>query len=414
MKAGDIIETISLIIEAHEKKSKESFYMVPSENTLSEKAKIPFGLDAYNRYFFKEDSLWGQWAFHGGKMIGHIETDILHPILKRLTNARYVNSRPISGLNCMMIALSAYCDQGDLVAILPSELGGHASTPHVAKRLGLNVAYLPAGDNLDLCDEELRTFLERNNPKLVYLDQSNVLFPVNIRKLADMIRVHSPSTRLHLDSSHLNGLILGGVFPNPLEEGADSFGGSTHKSFPGPHKGFFVTNDEEISDRFEHFASHLVSHHHMSDVISLAISLIEFEQKGGKEYACQMVNNAKKFAVVMDAYGFDVLGKPLGFTQSHQVWIDPNAHMPAYEASEKLYNAGLIVNTFEKLPLSAGPAFRIGLNEPTKYGLREKEIERLAEFFYRVIIKKENPMSVKADVVRLKQEFSNPQYCFSG
>lgn len=131
----------------------------------------------------------------------------------------------------------------------------------------------------------------------------------------------------------------------------------------------------------------------MADIIALTITLLEFKNKKGNNYAQQMVNNAQAFAKVLDNHGFNVQGKKFGYTACHQVWLDPNNYMPAIEAAEKLLDIGIIVNTFQKLPHFDKPAFRIGVNEVTNFGLEEKEMHILADLYHELIIKKIKPVS---------------------
>src|SRR6185436_6188532 len=91
--------------------------------------------------------------------------------------------------------------------------------------------------------------LRDQRPTLVYVDQSNCLFPLDVRTLVETTRRVAPETLVHVDCSHWLGLVLGGQMPNPLALGADSFGGSTHKPFPGPQKAIVATNRSDLWSR---------------------------------------------------------------------------------------------------------------------------------------------------------------------
>lgn len=410
----DQINNLVDLLLTHEEKFNNSFSMVPSENPISPLAKQVFLYDAYTRYYFDNISQWGTWAFPGGNIIGKIESEILIPLLKEMTTAKHINVKSISGLNCMLITLLSYCKAGDCICLMPFELGGHPSSVEISRNFGLKIIYTPHDeDNFDIDWGRFSIMIEKNKPKLIYVDQATVLFPVNINKIKQIIKSCSLDTKLHVDSSHINGLILGDVLPNPLKEGADSFGGSTHKSLAGPHKAFFATNDEEIANLFSFKASYMTSHHHMADVIALTIILLEFKNKKGNEYAKQMVNNAQAFGKALDDFGFDVQGKKFGYTACHQIWLDPNHYMPAIEAAKKLLDIGIIVNTFQKLPYCDKPAFRIGVNEVTSFGLKEKEMCILAGFYYELLIKKSKIGVLAEEVKKLRRDFSTPKFCFT-
>ena len=194
------------LVDGHEAKMSRSFSLIPSENTLSPLAKLFLLSDAYSRYFFDDDLLWGNWAFHGGKYIGQIQNEIVIPSLKRLTKAGHVNVKPVSGLSNMIVSLSAYCPVGSKVLIVPHELGGHLSTKTVAERLGLSVLFLPRKGQFYLDEESLIKLLKQEAISLIYIDQASSLFPLDIANIKKCVIESGAETRIHADTSHINGL----------------------------------------------------------------------------------------------------------------------------------------------------------------------------------------------------------------
>ncbi|GAB4393964.1 MAG: serine hydroxymethyltransferase [Gammaproteobacteria bacterium] len=407
-----MIDEVLEIWSEHEKKVLDSFSMIASENILSPLASKACSGDFNNRYFFDDPTLWGEDAFHGGKIVGRIQQEILLPLLKELAGAKFVNVKPLSGLNCMNAIFASYCKPNDLVLCLPDELGGHSSTAKVAKTFNLAVEYVPYLNQFDVDLDKLAVILKHKKPKLVYIDQCCLLFPVNISEIANLIKLNSPDTYLHVDTSHLNGLIFAKSVKNPLQENADSFGGSTHKTFPGPIKGYFATSDEKIFQNFKQVTNHLISHSHTGSMVALAIALIEFKFCGGADYICQMLKNAKKFASVLNEYDINVQGKNRGYTNTHQVWIDTLPYGAANKLSQFLYEAGIIVSCFPKLPGINHASIRVGLNQPTRYGLKEQEIEALANAFADVVVNKRINVAKKI-ILELRHKFHKPKYCYS-
>src|SRR6185312_534846 len=397
-------------VQLHEQTMRTVFSLVPSENVLSPLAKALLTSDAYSRYYFEDDRLWGQWAFQGGRQIGDIQERIVIPALERLTKAQFLNVRGISGLNNMILTLAAYCKVGDTVIIVPPELGGHASTVHVAERLGLRVRFLPASNEFEIDQERLIACLTTNDVTLLYIDQGNVLFPLDVGSLHHCIRRAKSAACLHVDTSHINGLVFGGVLANPLSSGANSFGGSLHKTFAGPHKAFVATNSEPLNSAIRNEAAHLVSHHHGGEVLALAATLLEFETCGGEVYAHQIVRNAKAFASTLHSRGLWVAGAEDGFTRTHQVWIGNNERLSGNAASERLREVGLLVNSFSALPVFPQGGIRVGLNEATKLGLGEEESQVLAECFA-AAASGSDLNATRSKVSRLRQRFSKPRYC---
>lgn len=215
----------------------------------------------------------------------------------------------------------------------------------------------------------------------MYLDAFMCLFPLDLTGLRDVV---GPETVIHYDASHTLGLITGGAWQNPLAEGADSLGGSTHKTYPGPHKGLLATNDAELAARLNEHASHFVSHHHPADVVALAVAAAEMDARGAA-YAHTTVANARRLGAALAERGFTVCGEKGGFTDCHQLWIDIAPLMDAEAASRRLVEAGIVVNAIP-LPHIAAPAgLRLGVQEVSWAGMGAAEMDELAEIFTAVL-----------------------------
>src|SRR5699024_11317321 len=128
------------------------------------------------------------------------------------------------------------------------------------------------------------------------------------------------------DAAHVTGLIAGGVFPNPLDQGVDVMFGSTHKSFPGPQGGFVVSNNKEIIQKIGNTLSpSLVTSHHLDRIPALAAALLEIKELGN-EYGKQIIKNSKALAKSLDQMGFEVKGKDKGYTDTHLLLMDPQKY----------------------------------------------------------------------------------------
>lgn len=396
-------------LQAHEHAASRAFNLTPSENRLSPLATLPFSLDIYSRYFLDDLRLFGEWCFPAGRHLGAIEHELLHPLLKRFTKSRFVNVRPISGLNCMTIAFAAWTQPGDKVLVLPSSAGGHASTRHVAKRFGLACIDLPFRDAFDIDEPALRTLLSREKIRLVYIDQSTHLFPLDPKPIRDIVDAVSAGTQIHYDSSHINGLIFGGAAPHPLERGAHSFGGSTHKTLPGPHKGFIATDSQPLADAFEAASDHFVSQHKTAEVVSLALTLMEFRDCGGDAYARQIVENARAFAHELAACGLRVASREATFTACHQVWVAAEPTISAATQSYRLEQAGIFANVFRRLPTVPTHAFRLSTAEFTRMGGNGTDARQLARAFTQAL---HGDTRAAGKIAALRERLSTVRYCY--
>lgn len=404
----DIYEIIKYILD-NEIYQNKVINMVPSENSQSLVSKLPLLFDIGDRYFFNDTLDDSNWNFRGNQNASLIETDVVIPLLKKLAKCSYVNIRPISGLNCMALVLAALGGgKGSKILTVSPKQGGHYATVDLARSFGLTVEYLKADTEYFINYDQVKKQLVNEHVTLIYLDQSHLLFPIDIMKLSKIVKRYSPNTILHVDVSHTLGLILGNALPNPLDCGADSFGGSTHKTFPGPQRGIICTNSHKIHKIIKEKQSFMISSHHYGTIASLAISLKEFEKYGVK-YANQIIKNSKVLANELDKLGFDVKAKEFGFTECHQIWVDTKPlGVDSYTASEKLHNCGINVNALNELPCSTCYLLRIGVNEITKLGAKEFDMKKIAEVMKLIILENnENEIEkLRNKVFYIKNEIS--------
>ncbi|MFE3579872.1 PLP-dependent aminotransferase family protein [Streptomyces vinaceus] len=366
---------------SQETKAGDAVNLVPSENKLSPLAQLPLSSDYYNRYFFNDALDPDFWQFRGGQEVAGIETDVAVGHLSWLGRAPHVNHRPISGMSAMMIAMAGLGGKaGGTVVSIDAASGGHYATADLARRLGFESVTVPVvRGRVD--ERELGQLLRERAPELVYLDLQNSRHELEASPVADLIRTHSPRTLLHVDCSHTMGLILGGVLGNPLDAGADTMGGSTHKTFPGPHKGVLFTRNPELHLRLKESQFTMLSSHHFAESLALGLAAAEFRHFG-HAYAEQMVANARLFGKLLMADGFDVAGDQDGHvTSTHQVWVRIGDAQQTDSFSQALYDHGIRVNVQVDLPGLPGPVLRLGVNELTFIGGREEAVHALAQEF---------------------------------
>ncbi|MEU5255549.1 hypothetical protein ACF1AO_16845 [Streptomyces longwoodensis] len=396
------LDDVLRLLTEHEEDAARTLNMVPSENATSGLAKLPLLLDAYHRYFFNETGDEARWHFRGAERLRRLETALTVPLLEELGRARYVSTKPLSGLNAMTLALGTLGGEpGSTVATIAPENGGHYATPSVAQRLGLQVEYLRGPDPHGLDLDHAAQVLGRTRPALVYVDQSHCLFPLDVRSLVATVRAASPGTLVHVDASHWFGLVLAGIVPNPLDEGADSFGGSTHKTFPGPQKAVLLTRDPAVEKRIRDTQDYLISSHHFAATIALGIALLEFRDFGGTEYAHAVVAHTKAFGRLLTERGLTVVAADRGYSAGHQLWLDTAADgIEPRTAADRLAAAGIKVNFLDGLPGFTGQGLRIGLNEPTYQGLSATDLVELADVFVSAV-RDDGPFGALADRVAL-------------
>jgi glycine hydroxymethyltransferase len=162
----------------------------------------------------------------------------------------------------------------------------------------------------------------------------------------------------------------------------------------------------------------MVSNHHLHAVAGVTIAFAEM-LAFGKEYASQIVKNAKALAQALYERGFNVLAEHKGFTQSHVILIDITKHGDGGTIEETLEKANIIINR-NLLPwdIKEGRHFmhpggiRMGVSEVTRLGMKESEMSEIAEFIKRAIIDKGSIEKVKEDVAAFRRDYQKVHYCF--
>lgn len=324
---------------------------------------------------------------------------------------------------------TVFTNPGDRMMALAIPNGGHISTGRkefsgtAGAVHGLEVEYFPfdrkeMNIDVDKTKQKIAKMVneEKNAPKLAMFGGSLFLFPHPVKELVETI--HSAGAKVAYDAAHVAGLIAGGRFQDPLREGADAVSLSTHKTLFGPQGGAVISFEnygEQIKKAT--FPSN-TSNHHLHSLAGKAIAFAEMLEFG-KEYAGQIIENAKALGQALHERGLTVLAEHKGFTESHQVAVDITKYALGGDMEKALESANIIVNR-QLLPgdIQAGRHYtnpggiRIGTSEITRIGMKRSHMSEVAEFIKRVIINKEEPRKLKEDVAAFRKDFQKVHYCF--
>jgi glycine hydroxymethyltransferase len=308
----------------------------------------------------------------------------------KLFDADHSDLRALSGHIADLAALISLTSPGDTIYSLESRYGGYPGLmPYgIPRMLSLRVIGIPFNEeeaNIDV--EALEKLIKRHGGRLIILGSSFLPFRHPIDQIARIAEEHG--LRFVYDGSHVLGLIAGGAYPNPLKMGADAIVGSTHKSFPGPQGGIIATTSD-VKGVFEaNIVMRIVDNPHYNRVAALVIAISEMLEFG-KDYARQIILNARRLATALHEYGLPIKYVDKGFTETHQVIL---GDIEAYSSFVKRLEKANIIVDYGK---------RLGTCEVTRLGMREQDMDRVAEYIYRVY-KGEDVEGVRREVLRFME-----------
>ena len=412
------------LLQQHHKWFQESIPLIASENIPSPAVREAIVTDFGNRY---AEGWPGERVYAGCRYIDQVEFKCID-LMKRLYTAEFVDVRPISGVVANLAVYTAFTEPGDTLLALSIPSGGHITSGK--KELGgtagavkgLLIEYLPLdykelNIDLDKAKSKIQELTSKGKPpKFVMFGASVFPFPHPVKELVEQI--HSVGATVGYDAAHVAGLIAGGKFQDPLREGADVVSLSTHKTFFGPQHGGILSWEKNAERIKKATFPGMVSNHHLHEVAGLTIACTEM-LAFGREYADQIVKNAKALAQALYERGFSVLAEHKGFTESHVILIDITKQGDGGTIEETLEKANIIINR-NLLPwdIKEGRHFmhpggiRMGVSETTRLGMKESEMSEIADFIKRVVMDKEPLEKVKTDVAEFRKDFQRVQYCF--
>jgi len=386
--------------------------LIASENVTSRRVRGLMGSDFAHRY---AEGHPGERYYQGTEIIDEIES-VLKQHMKSLFRCTHTDVRPISGTIANDSVFSRYIRPGDVVMVNSTPGGGHISH-HKAGSVGKytkNIVNFPlTADGWHIDVGHTLDLMKALEPKVMVMGKSLFLFPEPVRELAPFCR--KKGIKLIYDGAHVLGLVAGHQFQDPLGDGALIMTGSTHKTFFGTQRGVILSNldDEEWRKIDKGAFPGSSSNHHLETLMALSFATFEM-MEFGVEYARQVVANAKRLARRLFDAGFKVQAEAFGFTESHQVAIDMSEFGGGDTAARDLKDNRIVANMnllpFETLDKATSPAgVRLGVQEMTRVGMKEAEMDRIAELFKRCLIDKK---FVGDEVREFRGLFQEVRYSF--
>ncbi|AMK16108.1 serine hydroxymethyltransferase [Methanobrevibacter olleyae] len=399
------------LMKVHNDWMRDSINLIASENITSNQVKTAMVSDLSHRY--AEGQAY-QRLYQGCTYIDQIE-DLAKQLSCKVYDCTYANVQPVSGVTANLAAFFGFAKSGDKMMAMNIPFGGHISHANVSAAgiRGLKTLehpFDPSIMNIDI--DAMNKMILEEKPKIILFGGSLFLFPHPVKEAVDAAQ--EVGATIMYDGAHVLGLIAGKQFQDPLKEGAEILMGSTHKTFPGPQGGI-ILSQEENKDLIDNAVfPGVVSNHHLHHLAGLGIATAEMLEFG-KDYAKQTIKNAKALAGALAEEGFNVLCEDLGYTESHQVAMDVSDVKRATLLAKELEQNNVILNKNlipgDNVNDSDNPSgIRIGTQEITRRGMKEKEMEEVAKFIWRVA--EGESLDIKDEVTEFMSQYRTIHYAF--
>jgi glycine/serine hydroxymethyltransferase len=422
-------------------RQKESFNLIPSESTPSLLVKMGEISDPAGRYA-EHRAMKGEevYFYQGIDFIRDVEIEAQRELAKYF-DCTDVELRPVSGQMANEVVFKGmvkFLNRGKaegqpsrrMKLVMNNDLtkGGHLSSQPMGALFNFveedpatgkeNVVHLPLlKDNPYKPDvAALPDLLDRHKPELIIFGKSMFICQEPVKPVADIVRTWNRRPVLMYDMAHVLGLY--GAFQPALQEGADIVTGSTHKTYFGTQRGVIAGRFPKESRlrnlwldiRARAFPGS-TSNHHLGTLLGLLMAAYEMNEFK-VEYQAQVRANAKAFARALKGKGVPVEGDEKdGFTETHQVLIRVKAFGSGMAIARRLEENNIVVN-YQALPddetFLESSGIRMGVQEMTRFGMKEKHFDELAGYLADVVIRNKK---VKDAVKKYRQNFLEMGYC---
>ena len=373
------VQEIESLLEQHRTFRGNCLNLIASENVPSPLVEQLLVEDLDQRYGNYVGIDLHERLYQGNRFIVQIE-ELAHELAKQLFGAAFVDLRPLSGNIAGIAATFALASPGDTALEVHN---GHqyarklVSSPLKVKLQSIPIPWDGIRSNIDL--DQTVELIQQHRPKLVTIGSGAFLFPQPVRELKEAMNRYTPDSYLFYDAAHVMGLIAGGRFQSPLEEGADVVISSTHKTLAGPQGGMILTNDRLLAERIGPAVAPLLeSNHHLGRLPALAGTFLEW-MACGREHAGTIISNAKALGGALHERGIQLVGEKFGFTESHTLIPIVDAFGEGKTLADQLEACNIIVGAASVPPGLGTHGLRLGVQEVTRRGMTAADAPEVAD-----------------------------------
>ena len=396
---------IEELIKAEKKRQTDGLELIPSENYVSSDVLQALGSVFTNKY---SEGYPGRRYYSGQENTDQVE-QLAIDRAKKLFKADHANVQPHSGAQANEAVYYAWCEPGDTILAMDLAHGGHLTHGAPVTRSAREYNFIRYGiKNIDTGEidyEEIRQLALKHKPKIILAGFSAYPRELDYEKFAEI--GNEVGAMLMADMSHIAGLIVSGVAKNPFDYGFHVITTTTHKTLRGPRGGLILSRGivgnplkkpEKTLENLPTLIDRAVfpgtqGGPHMHTIAAKAVAFGEALQPEFKDYAEQIVKNAKRLAEELQKRGFKLV---TGGTSNHLILADIHSSfgIDGKEAEIAMDKIGLTLNANaipdDPLPRFRPSGIRLGTPAVTTRGAKEDDMEKIAEWMRRSIDNRDN------------------------
>lgn len=364
-------------IDAELNRQRDKIELIASENIVTPAVMEAMGSVLTNKY---AEGYPGHRYYGGCEYVDKVETLAIERA-KKLFHAEYANVQAHCGASTNMTVYFAFLKPGDTIMGMDLSQGGHLShgSPVNISGTYFNVVHYGVNPETELIDYDAMDKLAKDHhPKLIVAGASAYPRIIDFKRIADI--AHTNGALLLVDMAHIAGLVAAGLHPSPVPY-ADIVTTTTHKTLRGPRGGLILTNNEEYAKKINKAIFPGIQGGPLMHVIAAkAVAFGEALKPEFREYAENIVKNAKAFAEGLKAEGFRLVS---GGTDNHLILVDVrNKNLTGKEAEKLLDNIGITCNK-NTIPFDPASPFvtsgiRLGTPAATTRGFKEEDFKEVA------------------------------------
>ena len=396
---------IEELIKAEKKRQTDGLELIPSENYVSSDVLQALGSVFTNKY---SEGYPGRRYYGGQENTDQVE-QLAIDRAKKLFKADHANVQPHSGAQANEAVYYAWCEPGDTILAMDLAHGGHLTHGAPVTRSAREYNFIRYGiKNIDTGEidyEEIRQLALKHKPKIILAGFSAYPRELDYEKFAKI--GNEVGAMLMADMSHIAGLIVSGIAKNPFDYGFHVITTTTHKTLRGPRGGLILSRGivgnplkkpEKTLENLPTLIDRAVfpgtqGGPHMHTIAAKAVAFGEALQPEFKDYAEQIVKNAKRLAEELQKRGFKLV---TGGTSNHLILADIHSSfgIDGKEAEIAMDKIGLTLNANaipdDPLPRFRPSGIRLGTPAVTTRGAKEDDMEKIAEWMRQSIDNRDN------------------------